>query len=92
MDRAFERAPSRLDDKNFIAEIRVAFADAILEEVTEPDPRRQRPQYSEAAIKKIMAGERVEASDGVSDKLVRVGQDFRLTPDEIDRLKEIFLK
>ena len=80
---------SRLEDSNFVKKIRDQFADEWEELVT------GKGSFNEQAMSyvgKIRVGEKVPKSNiWLNDKLVRIGQDFRLSPDEIDKLQEIFL-
>ena len=85
-----ERLTSRIDDPSFIEAIRKQFAEEWDELITGPG------SYSEDELTygdKILRGEKVPRTHRWLDqKLVRIGQDQRLTPDEIDKLRELFLE
>ena len=87
-----EKLPARLEDLDFVEKVREAFAGAILEEASETDPKKRRPGFTVEAAADIEARKKIEPRGGIESKLIRIGQDFRLTPDEIDELRSIFLK
>ena len=87
----FEEKQSRLNDPEFISGFTNTLADELERMVTEPGST-----FSENDLKivnefretqKLPSGHRI-----FHDLLVRVGQDFRLTPDEIDTLRNRFLE
>ncbi|MEK7464610.1 MAG: hypothetical protein AAB617_02435 [Patescibacteria group bacterium] len=88
MGNDFEKS-NRLENPEFVGQIRSQFADEWEEVVT------GKGFFNEedfAYVDKIRAGERVpKEHKWLRDKLIRIGQDYRLTPEEIDRLQEIFL-
>jgi len=89
--KKFESQQSRLSESEFVQKIRDTFADELDELTTDP-------QFKDAGFnikmgKKIRVGEKIDGTSVmINDLLVRVGQDFRLTPEEIDSLKEIIFK
>lgn len=86
-----EEKQSRLDNLEFINKFIDVFADELEKIVTEPEST-----FSENDLKivnefretkKLPRDHRI-----FHDLIVRVGQDFRLTPDEIDTLRNRFLE
>ena len=81
---------SRLEDPAFISKIRNQFADE-WEELVTGEGHFSQDEFGYG--NKIRHGEKVPSNHKwLHDKLVRIGQDYRLTVDEIDRLKEAFLE
>ena len=81
---------SRLEDRAFISKIRNQFADE-WEELVTGEGHFSQDEFGYG--NKIRHGEKVPSSHKwLHDKLVRIGQDYRLTVVEIDRLKEVFLE
>ena len=75
---------------NFFEEIRDAVADRLDDLAT--DPKLDGVGFPLDMGEKIRNGEKIERSRSVRDIIISVGQDFRLTPDEIDGLEEKFLE
>ena len=85
-----EKLKSRLDDPKFVEQVRNKFADEWEEVVTGKGTfKKGEFEY----VNKIRNAERVPSSHRwARDLLIRVGQDFKLTVEEIDRLEGLFLK
>ncbi|MDO8516068.1 MAG: hypothetical protein Q7S28_02345 [bacterium] len=83
-----EKFESRLNDPGFLEKLKKAFVDALLEEAT--DPKGDLFGY-EQATRDIMADKKTRGDSMIDGKLTKIGQDFRLTHDEIDELKQKFL-
>jgi len=81
---------SRIEDPAFIEKIRNQFADEWEEIIT---GKGLFDEIDYLCLEKIRAGEKVPRNHRwLHDKLVRIGQDHRLSLEEIDRLREIFLE
>lgn len=79
-----------MEDPSFIEKIRQQFADE-WEEMITGEGKFSEEEYSYG--EKIRAGEKVPKDHKwLYNKLVRIGQDYRLSLEEIDHLKEIFLE
>lgn len=85
-----EQPKSRIENPELIAKIRAQFADEWEELVTGGGIYNDEEfEY----VEKIRRGERVPKRHiWVREKLIRIGQDHRLTPDEIAALENIFLE
>lgn len=85
-----ERELSQLRDPNFLKEIQNALADKMDDLAT--DPQLKGGGFSLDNGEKIRRGEKIPSSRMIIDAVAAVGQDFRLTHDEINELKNKFLK
>lgn len=88
-ERSFREPESRLVDSKFLSELQNAVADRLDDLAT--NPALNNAGFPLDIGEKIRKGEKVTASIMVRDAITGVGQDFRLTPDEIDTLKNKFL-
>ena len=89
---SFEKSPapkSRLEDLEFFAKVRDAVADRLDDLAT--DPKLDGVGFPLDMGEKIRNGGKIESSRSVRDIIISIGQDFRLTLDEIDGLEEKFL-
>lgn len=97
MEQREQNNTSRLEDPVFVESIRSQFADEWEEVITGwEEVITGKGKFGEEDfefVDKIRRGEKVPRSNKwLYDKLVRIGQDYRLSPDEIDQLKGIFLE
>ncbi len=81
---------SRLEDHEFFAKIRDAVAERLDDLVT--DPKLRGAGLPLDLGERIRRGEKVAISRLVRDAVIGVGDDLRLTRDEIDILEEKFLE
>lgn len=88
----FETKPqSRVDNPEFIDKFIDTYASELEEMATEPKSRLTEIELN--LINRFRESQKLPSSHRLFyDLLVRVGQDFRLTPDEIDILIERFLE
>ena len=86
----FESQSSPLDIPGFVDNLRERFARELEELIT--DPKFKNANFDINSADKIRSREKIKAPTLIRDLLVRIGQDFRLTPDEIDRLEEMFIE
>lgn len=86
----FEQPKSRLEDPNFFAQLQEAVAERLDELVT--DPTLDKGGFPLDLGEKIRSGEKVSGGRIIRDAIIGVGENFRLTRDEIDVIKSIFLK
>ena len=85
----YEGRVSRIENADFLAKIREDFASTLEELVTNPKPGGS---FDTSLPGKIRADEKIGGGRDVEGILVRIGQDYRLSPDEIDALKERWLE
>lgn len=87
----FEAPRSRIEDDKFIDKFIDAYADELEKMATQPGS-----QFSEEELEMVNkfreSRKLLSAHKWFHDLFVRVGQDFRLTPDEIDILRDKFLE
>jgi len=88
-ETSFEQFGSRLEDPRFLSQIQTAVADRLDELAT--DPTLDKAGFSLDLGSKIRGGEKVPTSRMIRDAIIGVGENFRLTRDEIDILKNKFL-
>lgn len=91
-EQSFEKTPgqkSRLEDPEFFEKMKDAVAERFDDLAT--DPRLLGAGTPLDLGEKVRRGEKVPLSRLVRDALIGVGDDFRLTRDEIDELEEKFL-
>jgi hypothetical protein len=82
---------SRAEDPVVIQKIREQFANEWEELVTKPGEFITEEDFT--YLDKIRNGEKVPSKHKwLRDKLVRICQDLRLTPEEIDQVQELFLE
>lgn len=85
----FEQKKSRIEDPNFIEQIRQQFADEWEDLVTgEGTSNEDELGFAQ----KIREGKKIPEHPWLRSKLVKISQDYRLTPEEIDDLMNIFLE
>lgn len=84
-----DREKSRLEDPEFFEKVKDAVAERFDDLAT--DPRLLGVGIPLDLGEKIRRGEKVPLSRLVRDALIGVGDDLRLTRDEIDELEEKFL-
>lgn len=89
-EQSFEQPPSRLENSKFFSELQSAIADRLDELAT--DPTLDHAGFPLDLGDKIRRGEKVPSSIMVRDAIIGIGEDFRLTRDEIDTLKKKFLE
>lgn len=90
MKESIEPLPSRLEDQNFFSQVQEAVAERLDELVT--DPTLDRAGFQLDLGDKIRNGEKIPPSRMIRDAVTGVGEDFRLTRDEIDVILEKFLE
>lgn len=86
----FAQPKSRLKDPNFFAQLQEAVAERLDELAT--DPTLDKAGFPLDLGEKIRSGAKVSGGRMIRDAIIGIGEDFRLTRDEIDVLKNIFLK
>ncbi|MBI4118265.1 MAG: hypothetical protein HY455_01865 [Parcubacteria group bacterium] len=86
----FEAHRSRIEDPQFIAEFFAAYANALEEKVTASDSRFSDEELK--AVEEFSKIRKLPHTKSFYETLVKVAQDFRFTPDEIDVLADRFLK
>jgi len=89
-EQSFEKSQSRLEDPKFFSEIQDAIAERLDDLVT--NPTLNDAGFPLDLGDRIRNGEKVSASIMIRDAIIGVGDDFRLTRDEIDVLKKKFLE
>ncbi len=89
----FEKPKSRLDDPKFIDEFVNVFANELENMVTRPKPGHQSSNSELDAVSKFRETKKIpSARSEFYDLLIRIGQDFRLSADEIEVLRKRFLE
>jgi len=87
----FETQRSKIEDEQFIEKFFNTYAEKLEEMVTQPNSR-----FSEEELEMVNKFRELKKLPRehrwFHDLLIKIGQDFRLTPDEIDVLKDKFLK
>jgi hypothetical protein len=87
----FEKQQSRLENQEFIDKFIDVYANELEKMVTEPGSGFSEDELE--IVNKFRKSKKLpRAHKWFHDLLVRVGQDFRLTPDEIDILRDKFLE
>ncbi|MBI5254653.1 hypothetical protein HY932_02640 [Candidatus Falkowbacteria bacterium] len=89
-ENVFEQQKSRLVNPDFFSEIQNAVADRLDDLAT--DPKLNKGGFQLDTGDKIRRGEKVKSSIMVRDAIIGVGEDFRLSRDEIDIIKSTFLE
>jgi len=89
-EQSFEQLKSRLENPEFLSQLQGAIAERLDELAT--DPTLEKAGFPLDLGTKIRNGEKVPASRMIRDAIIGVGEDLRLTRDEIDVLKEKFLE
>ncbi|MBI4121028.1 MAG: hypothetical protein HY457_02125 [Parcubacteria group bacterium] len=85
-----EKPHSRLEDPQFIEEFVVAYAYALEEKVTASNSGFSEEDLG--AVSEFTKLRKLPRTKPFRETLIKVGQDFRLTPDEIDFLLDKFLE
>jgi hypothetical protein len=83
------KKPSRLNDPEFFSSIKKALIEEVADFVTDP---RFAGSVPTDWPEKIEKGEKIESNDLIAGFVAKVGQDFRLTLEERDELRERFLE
>lgn len=87
----FESRPSRLDDNKFLDKFFDTYINELEDLVTKPGGG-----FSERELEMVSAFRETKklpkSNHAFHDRLVKIGQDFRLTPDEIDVVIDKFLE
>lgn len=86
----FEKSDSRLKNQEFFEKIKEAVANKFDDLAT--DPNLNGAGFPIDLGERIRRGEKVTRGPIIRDALISIGQDFRLTPEEIDELQNIFLE
>lgn len=87
----FEKQQSRLDDQKFIDNFFDVYADELEKTATKPGNRLSEDELE--FVNKFRKSKKLPKGDRLFRGLfIRVGQDFRLTPDEIDALEDRFFE
>ena len=87
---------SRFNDIAFLKELKGKLIEEVTERITDPQ-HSARFSNPELLIQQLESGQKISHGAGntsslLEDLVIKVGQDFRLNPDEIDELfKEIFI-
>ena len=87
-EQSFEQPKSRLDDPSFFSQLQEAVAERLDELAT--DPTLDKGDFPLDLGEKIRKGKKVSGAIMIRDAIIGVGEDFRLTRDEIDILKDKF--
>lgn len=87
--QSFEQPTSRLMNPEFLLKLQNAVADRLDDLAT--DPALDKAGFPLDTGERIRKGEKVAGSIMIRDAIIGVGEDFRLTRDEIDILKNKFL-
>ncbi len=89
----FERTKSKLDNPELIERLVEAYAEELEKMVTEPTKGRKFSEEELKMVNNFRENRKMPRKDSwFSSLLVKVGQDFRLNPDEIDDLQDMFLE
>ena len=89
-EKTFEQPNSRLEDPKFFSQLQEAVAERLDELAT--NPKLDKGGFPLDLGEKIRRGEKISGGIMIRDAVIGVGDDFRLTRDEIDILKGRFLE
>ncbi len=82
---------NKMEKPEYLSMLRNAFTERLEENFTRPDQSHLESLEGAEIMARLQTGEKVEADRQTYDALTATGQDYRLTPDEIDVLRrEIF--
>jgi len=83
--------PNRLEDPDFIQNVRAVFVEELELDLTKPDDNSHDDQ-DYAALEKIRNNQLAPYARNLAQYIIRIGQDLQLSYGELEKLQKLFLE